>query len=94
MAPRFSVDFNELVEQDLVLLSQTDLRQDIHGRFVLLEQGLHIELQEENRYADGCHEILFARGVVESNQSGFWPHVKWCCRLDADGVHDIAQHKT
>ncbi|MET3918892.1 hypothetical protein ABID97_005723 [Variovorax sp. OAS795] len=90
MAPRFSVDFNELLERDLIMLSQTDLRKDINGLPVLLVEGLPIEVQEENLYDDGTHEVLFARGVVEANSTGTWPHVKWCCRFDTDGFSDIA----
>jgi hypothetical protein len=90
MTPRFSVDFNELLERDLIMLSQTDLREDINGSPVLLVEGLPVEVQEENLYDDGTHEVLFARGVVEANSTGTWSHVKWCCRFDADGFSDIA----
>lgn len=90
MTPRFSVDFNELLESDLVMLSQTDLRKEIDGSLVLLVDGLPIEVQQESFYDDGTHEVLFARGVVEINSTGTWPHVKWCCRFDSEGVYDIA----
>lgn len=90
MTPRFSVDFNELLERDLVMLSQTDLRKDIDDSPVLLVEGLPIEVQEENLYDDGTHEVLFARGVVEANSTGTCSHVKWCCRFDAEGLCDIA----
>ena len=90
MTPRFSVDFNELLERDLIMLSQTDLRKDISGAFVQLVEGLPIEVQEESLYDDGTHEVLFARGVVGANSTGTWSHVKWCCRFDTNGVSDIA----
>ena len=88
MTPRFNVDFNELLESDLLMLSQTDLRQDIHGNAVQLMPGMGIEVQQESRYADGSLELLWARGVVEANATGQWLHVKWCCRLDARGISD------
>lgn len=90
MPPRFSVDFNELLECDLVMLSQTDLREDINGSSVLLVEGLPVEVQEENLYDDGTHEVLFARGIVEANSTGTWSHVKWCCRFDTDDFSEIA----
>lgn len=90
MTPRFSVDFNELLESDLVMLSQTDLRKEIDGSLVLLVDGLPIEVQQESLYDDGTHEVLFARGVVEINSTGTWSHVKWCCRFYSEGVYDIA----
>lgn len=88
MTLRFNVDFNELLESDLLMLSQTDLRQDVHGNAVQLMQGMTIEVQQESRYADDSHELLWARGVVEANTTGQWTHVKWCCRLDAYGISD------
>lgn len=87
---RFSVDFNELLEHDLVMLSQTDELVDVNGESVLLFEGLLVEVQEENVYADGTHEILFARGIVEANTIGTWKHVRWCCRIDAAGITDLA----
>ncbi|MGJ7501521.1 hypothetical protein ACSFBF_14245 [Variovorax sp. ZT5P49] len=90
MTPRFSVDFNELLERDLIMLSQTDVRKDIDGSSVLLVEGLPVEVQEENLYDNGTHEVLFARGVVEANSTGTWSHVKWCCRFDTNGFCDIA----
>lgn len=90
MAPRFSVDFNELIEHDLVMLSQFDSRADVSGVLIALVPGLQVEVQEENLYDDGAHEVLFARGVVEANTTGTWSHVKWLCRIDSAGVTDLA----
>jgi hypothetical protein len=89
MTSRFSVDFNELIEHDLVMLSQADERTDVTGVSVALVQGLQVEVQEENRYDDGLHEVLFARGVVEANTTGTWSHVKWLCRIDSAGITDL-----
>lgn len=89
MTSRFSVDFNELIEHDLVMLSQADERTDVTGVSVALVQGLQVEVQEENLYADGIHEVLFAQGVVEANTTGNWLHVKWLCRIDSAGITDL-----
>ena len=89
MTSRFSVDFNELIEHDLVMLSQTDDRADVTGISVALVQGLQVEIQEENLYNDGLHEILFARGIVEANTTGTWSHVKWLCRIDSAGITNL-----
>lgn len=90
MTSRFSVDFNELIDHGLVMLSRTDDRQDVNGVPVTLVEGLQVEVQDENLYADGTHEILFARGVVEANTTETWAHVKWLCRLDSAGISDLA----
>lgn len=63
MTSRFIVDFNELIEPELIMLSQTDLKKDIDGAAVMLFECLEVEVQEENLYDDGTHEILFGRGV-------------------------------
>lgn len=90
MTSRFSVDFNELIDHGLVMLSRTDDRHDVNGVPVTLVEGLQVEVQDENLYADGTHEILFARGVVEANTTETWSHVKWLCRLDSAGISDLA----
>ena len=90
MTPRFFVDFNELIDHDLVMLSQFDSRVDVAGVPVAFTPGLQVEVQEENLYDDGVHEVLFARGVVEANTTGTWSHVKWLCRIDSAGIIDSA----
>ena len=92
MQPCFTVDFNELLEHDLLMLSQTDVRLDINGLPVQLVEGLSVKVQEESSYADGTHELLWAHGVVEANQSSNWSHVKWCCRLDANGISALTEN--
>ncbi len=72
------------------MLSRTDDRHDVNGVPVTLVEGLQVEVQDENLYADGTHEILFARGVVEANTTETWSHVKWLCRLDSAGISDLA----
>ena len=95
MQPCFAVDFNELLEHDLLMRSQTDVRLDINGLLVQLVEGLSVKVQEESSYADGTHELLWAHGLVEANrsgQSGNWNHVKWCCRLDAAGISALTKN--
>jgi hypothetical protein len=40
--PLFYVDFNELMEFDVVLLSQTDIKKDVSGNAFRLVEGLPI----------------------------------------------------
>ena len=56
MTARFCVDFNEMLQSDLLILSQTDLRQNIHGQPVVLHEGLAVEVQQESHYADAARE--------------------------------------
>lgn len=75
MISRFEVDFNEVIEPDLIMLSQTDARKDIAGVQVMLLETLAIEVQDQNLCPDGTQEILFAHGVVEANNTGQFTHV-------------------
>lgn len=84
------VDFNELVQEDLVLLSKTDSVTDSDGNAFLLKEGVNVFVYEFNRYEDGTEEYLLADGIVELNDpniNGLWSKaVKWCCRIDKNGI--------
>lgn len=45
--PRIPVDFNEMLESDLVLLSQTDTSVNSSGVTVVLTEGLPVLIYEE-----------------------------------------------
>jgi hypothetical protein len=85
---RFRVDFNELLEQNLVLLSREDTRLTSSGESVLLHEGLAIEVYDEDLDDEGGPDCLVASGIVERNvSSARWAqHVKWCCRIDSNGI--------
>ena len=91
--PRIRVDFNELVQPDLVLLAKTDNVQDSAGNQVILEEGLSISIYEFNHYDDGTNEYLLADGTVELNNpdvNGKWSAAaKWCCRINENGITDL-----
>ena len=88
--PRIQVDFNELVQPDVVLLSKTDLVIDATSACVLLSEGLPVFVYEYNCYADGTEEYLLAEGNAELNDvaaNGEWSKpAKWCCRINDNGV--------
>lgn len=86
--PRIRVDFNELVEPDLVLLSQTDSKVDSGGNQISLHAGLRVEIYESDCGIDGQTDCLIAEGSVELNESGVsWTSAaKWCCRIDGKGI--------
>jgi hypothetical protein len=90
--PRIRVDFNELVQADVVLMSKTDLVVDSAGYRVLLTEGLPVFVYEYNHYADGTEEYLLADGTAELNDTainGEWSKAaKWCCRINELGVRD------
>ena len=87
---RIQVDFNELVQEDLVLLSKTDEVTDSDGNKIILSEGKNVSVYEFNDYKDGTKEYLFADGVAELNDpevNGQWSSVaKWCCRINENGI--------
>ena len=85
MRPRIYVDFNEMVEKDLVLLSRGDIRQDSEGNQITLSEGLRISVYMDDADDSGNPRNLVAEGTVEINTSDDWSSpVNWCCRLDED----------
>lgn len=84
--PRVRVDFNEMVEQDLVLLSKQDHVTDSDGQRIELTPGLRVFLYMPDTDDDGKPCALVATGLAELNTATDWSaHVKWCCRIDAWG---------
>lgn len=90
--PILMVDFNELIEANLVLLSQHDRKLDTSGRPVELREGLAIAIFcDDDLDDDGNVDPMFAKGVVELNSLGGWAaHVKWCCRIDEEGIRRLS----
>jgi hypothetical protein len=87
LIPGLYVDFNELLESDLVLLSQHDTRQDAKGNTVHLYEGLIISIFSDDVDGNGNPDNLVAEGVVERNRNDGWAkHVKWCRRIGSQGI--------
>jgi hypothetical protein len=84
--PRISVDFNELMEPDLVLLSQTDHRVDSDGTTIHLSKNAKVYIYEYNKYDDGEEELFTADGIVELNDKAINKNAKWSCRIDTNGI--------
>lgn len=85
--PRVSVDFNELIEPELVLLARDDHRVDTAGGHLSLYEGRTVHLVMDDLDDDGAPDPLFATAVVE--RAPRTPHThgaKWCGRLTAAGL--------
>jgi hypothetical protein len=87
---RIKVDFNELIEDRLVLLSKTNEVVDSEGNRIELIAGMPIAIYEYNEYENGDKEYLLAEGIVERNYpevNGKWSSAaKWCCRINESGI--------
>lgn len=81
--PRILVDFNEMIEEDVVLLSREDTRRDSSGNRVEIRAGLRIYLYAVDANDSGAPCHLLATGIVERNDADDWSSsVPWRCRID------------
>jgi len=88
----FQVDFNELVEPDLVLLSKADQREDETGQLVALAKGMLINVWEADLNERGQRDDLIASGVVVRNKTRGWASdVRWACRIDDQGIRHMSE---
>jgi hypothetical protein len=80
----------EIVEQDVYLLSTADEIVDSMGRVIRLSEGLDLSLYAEDVDEFGGKVVVFASGVAELNVRQDWSRrVRWCCRIvrwEADGA--------
>jgi hypothetical protein len=85
--PRIDVDFNEMLEKDLVLLSQTDEKEDSSGQLINLQEGLRVFIYSEDPDENGKPDNILAEGTVERNLRTDWSaNAKWCCRIDEKSI--------
>jgi len=85
--PRIYVDFNEMLDKDLVLLARADSKTDSSGQEVQLFEGMPVHLYSDD--VEPHDAILIADGKVEQNvDTGWSAEVKWCCRIDAVGIRE------
>ena len=96
--PRLKVDFNELVEHNLVLLSQDDIKIDSLGNKILLKEGLKVKIYEEDLDQNDKPDYLIAEGIVEKNpeylnQNSWTSACKWNCRIGPNGIRNISEIK-
>lgn len=94
--PMFCVDFNELLAEDLVLLSVDDYKIDASGSPVQLYEGLEVSIFQEDVDNEGKPDNLVGRGIVERNrdEAGWAKHVKWCCRISREGIKQKSNIET
>lgn len=86
--PRLYVDFNELIDDDLVLLSKSDFKLNSNGETIRLEEGMLVSVYDDDVDANGNQDNLLADGIVERNTFGGWTSAaKWLCRINENGIY-------
>ena len=89
---RVRVDFNEMVDCDLVLLSAGDSKLDSSGNTVSFVEGLEVDVYQEDSDENGRPDFLVASGIVKRNSAGDWSsHVRWCCKISEKGIHHLSE---
>ena len=85
--PRIYVDFNEMLDKDLVLLSKEDSKVDSTGNMIALTEGKEVYVYMDDSDEYGNPDYLIAHGiVVRNNEKGWSSAAKWCCRIDENGI--------
>lgn len=87
---RIYVDFNEMVSEDVYLLSKDDSKNDSSGNPVVFYEGMPISIYSDDADDTGKTDHLIAEAVAIkidlSSYSPNWQNVKWCCRVDTDSL--------
>jgi len=86
--PRLYVDFNEMLEENLVMLSQNDFTNDSAGNEIKLFDGLEVKIYMKDYNEFNERDDLFAEGKVERNNYEFCSIVKWNCRINEKGIYN------
>ncbi|MDR2224085.1 MAG: hypothetical protein LBE34_15320 [Flavobacteriaceae bacterium] len=90
--PRLYVDFNELIDEDLILLSQSDYKTDSADNSIHLYNGKAVSIYEDDTDYTGNSDNLLAEGIVVPNPL---PNhiVKWCCRINKKGIYHESEER-
>ena len=92
--PRIYVDFNEMVESNLVLLSKTDFKEDSDGNLIELKEGMVVKIYENSENENNEEDNLIAEGTVELNTYKDWASAaKWNCRINEKGIHPESEER-
>lgn len=86
---RIYVDFNEMLDHNIVLLSKDDTKIDSTGNIITFYEGMPVSIYSDDISDTGEIDNLIAEGIaIKQDLSNFpnWQHVKWCCLIDLNGI--------
>lgn len=87
--PFLYVDYNELIDDDLVLLSQGDTQNDYFGNAVRLRAGLEVVGYCEDGDEEGRDDLV-SEGVCVCNDTAYFPYVKWLLKMNSGGIRRVS----
>lgn len=85
---RIYVDFNEMVTENIVLLSKDDTDIDSDGNIVAFYEGMPVSIYMDDE-DNGKIDNVIADGTAikyDLTDYPYWSHVKWCCLIDKKGI--------
>lgn len=94
--PRVYIDLNEMVTEDIVLLSRDDTKLDSQGALVTFYEGMPVSIYSDDGSDAGEWDPLLGEGVALRYDLGAypqWKHVKWCLRLDWGSLFHASERK-
>jgi hypothetical protein len=94
--PRLYVDLNELIAEDLVLLSAHDSKVDSSGTTVSMKEGMQVFIYcDDNVDEDDRFDPFIADGIIErarpEHEDSFLERVPWRCRIDSNGLRLMSE---
>ena len=96
MEPRIYVDFNEMVSDDVVLLSKTDSKMDSSGHMVTFIEGQAVAVYMDDLDENGNPDPLLADGVAMRNRitAGWGAIARWVLKIDGRGIRHSSEEFT
>ena len=82
---RIYVDLNEMVTDDIVLLSKGDTKVDSMGSIITFYEGMPVSLYSDDASNSGeTDNLIFEGTAIKYDLESYpgWQHVKWCVRID------------
>ena len=82
---RIYVDLNEMVTDNIVLLSKYDTKVDNRDGIITFYEGMPVSLYSDDMSDSGEIDNLIFEGTAikyDLNDYSSWRHVKWCAHID------------
>jgi hypothetical protein len=85
---RIYVNFNEMITENIVLLSKDDTKKDSKGNIIAFYEGMPVSIYMDDDDEDGKPDNLIADGIaIKYDLSKYnLNYVKWCCKIDENGI--------
>lgn len=87
----FEVNFKQVLNEEFILFSNSDLVKDVHNQEVMLAEGLRIVAFSIEYNEEKVRDDIFTFGEVLLNKTDQFPDTKWIIRIEGEGVRHIGE---